>query len=183
MQSNALVAGQDASGSHADMTASAMEMVGGQHGCAGHMQPLQATLDTQPTLIEMDDRVSEELCADAFPSRLGAADKLTAGREYDRLRGCIAVERSQQLFDTRQGDELLAVQVAGERFQTRAILGRLGHVGRKRLHAGATARTLLDRRLMLYDFDANRRHVEHLPFHMPLGHDRRQLCLAVWTVL
>ena len=81
MQSNALVAGQDASGSHADMTASAMEMVGGQLGCAGHMQPLQAPLDTQPTLIEVDDRVSDELCADAFPSRLGAADKLTAGRE------------------------------------------------------------------------------------------------------
>ena len=147
------------------------------------MQPLQAPLDTQPTLIEMDHRVSEELCADAFPSRLGAADKLTAGGEYDRLRGCIAVERSQQLFDTRQGDELLAVQVAGERFQTRAILGRLGHVGRKRLHAGATARTLLDLCLMLCDFDANRRHVEHLPFHMPLGRDRLQLCLAVWAVL
>ncbi|MDE0180267.1 MAG: hypothetical protein OXL39_02910 [Caldilineaceae bacterium] len=36
------------------------------------------------------------------------------GDENDRLRGRTTVERSQQLSDARQGDELLAVQVASE---------------------------------------------------------------------
>ena len=61
----------------------------------------------------------------------------------------MTVARSQQLSDACQWDGLLAVQVAGKRLQPRTILGRLGHVGRKRaLHTRATARALLYLRLM-----------------------------------
>ena len=76
----------------------------------------------------------------------------------------------------------MAVEVAGKRLQTRAILGRLGHVGGKRaLHARTTARALLDLRLMLCHFNASWRYVEYLPSYMPLGSHCLQLCLAVWA--
>ena len=66
------IAGQDAAGSHADMPPFVMDMVVGQLGCAGHVQPLQPTLDTQAALIEMDDRGGEELLLDVRPTRLSA---------------------------------------------------------------------------------------------------------------
>ena len=103
MKSNPRKAGQDATGSHTDMSPFVIDMVMGQHGCAGHVQPLQPTCNTQPTLIEMDDRGSDELLADAFPSCVGAGDKLTGGCEHERLRGGLTVERSQQLCDACQG--------------------------------------------------------------------------------
>ena len=92
----------------------------------------------------------------------------------------MSVEIGQQLGGARQRYQLIVVQIAGLRFQTRAILGRLAHAGRKgSLHAHATARTLLDLCLMLGDFDAQRRYVEHLPFHLTHGNHRLQVCLAV----
>ena len=57
----------------------------GQHGCAGHVQPLQPACDTNPTLIEMDDRGRDELLADVFQSGVSSGDKLTGGCEHDRL--------------------------------------------------------------------------------------------------
>ena len=82
-------------------------------------------------------------CWNRFQTRLGVVGQLTAGVEYDGLRGCLSVEIGQQLCRARQRYQLIVVQIAGLRFQTRAILGRLGHLRRKRaLHLGATARTL-----------------------------------------
>ena len=105
------------------------------------------------------------MLADAFQSGVSSGDKLTGGCEHDRFRGGMTVERSQQLSDAGQGDELLAVEVAGKRLQPWTILGGLGHVNRKRaLHARATARALHYLRLMLCHFDAGGRYVEYLPF-------------------
>ena len=157
-----------------------MGMVVGQLGCAGDMQPLQPPLDTQAALIEMDDRGGEELLLDARPTDLGAGNQLTVVGDDDRLRGRLSVEIGQQLGRARQRYQLIVVQIAGLRFQTRTILSRLAHAGRKcSLHAPATARTLLDLCLMLCHFDANRRYVEHLPFHLTHGSHRLQLCLAL----
>ena len=97
MQSNALVMGQDASGSHADMPAFVMDVVLGQFCCAGHVQPPQPPCDTHAALIEMDDRRSNQLLTNLFQTRLRTAGKLAGGREDDRLRRRIPVERSQQL--------------------------------------------------------------------------------------
>ena len=109
--------------------------------------------------------------------------KLAGGSQHDRLRRCIPVECNQQLSDARQGDELLAVQVAGEFLQTGTILGRLAHVGGKlSLYARTTARTLLYLCLMLCHFDAGGRNVEYLPFLMPLGSLCLQLCLAARAI-
>ena len=109
--------------------------------------------------------------------------KLAGGSQHDRLRMCIPVECNQQLSDARQGDELLAVQVAGECLQTGTILGRLAHVGGKlSLYARTTARTLLYLCLMLCHFDAGGRNVEYLPFLMPLGGLCLQLCLAARAI-
>ena len=184
MKGNPGKAGQDVTGSHTDMSPFLMDMVMGQHGCAGHVQPLQPAFDTQPTLIEMGDRGRDELLADAFQSGVSSGDKLTGGCKHDRLRGGMTVEGSQQLSDAGQGDELLAVQVAGKRLQPWTILGGLGHVGRKRtLYARTTAGALLYLRLMLCHFDAGGRDVEYLPFHLLLGSLRCQLCLAVRAIL
>ena len=180
MQSNALVMGQDASGSHPDMPAFVMHVVVGQFLCAGHVQPPQPLCDTHTTLIEMDDRRSNQLLANLGQARLRMAGKLASGGEYHRLRGCSPVKSSQQLSDARQRDELLAVEVAGERLQTQTILGRLPHMrGKRSLYARATARTLLDFRLMLCHFDSGGWNVEYLPFLLPLDSLRLQLCLAV----
>ena len=146
MDSNPPIAGQDGS-LHADLTPFGMGMVVGQLGCAGHMQPLQPLLDTQPTLIKIDDRGCADLLLDAHPTRPGLNHELTIGGDHDRFRGPLAVEIGQQLCGARQGNEVIAVQIAGLRFQTQAILGGLGHVRRKRtLHLHATARTLLELR-------------------------------------
>ena len=103
MKSNPGKAGQDVTGLHTDMSPFLMDMVMGQHGCAGHVQPLQLACDTHPTLIEMDDRGRDELLADVFQSGVSSGDKLTGGCEHDRLRGGMTVERSQQLSDAGQG--------------------------------------------------------------------------------
>ena len=183
MQSNALVVGQDASGSHPDMAAFVMDVVLGQFGCAGHVQPPQPPCDTHAALIEMDDRRSNQVLTNLFQACLRTAGKLAGGREDDRLRRRIPVERSQQLPDARQRDELLAVEVAGDCLQTQTILGRLTHVGGKLpLYVRTTARTLLHLCLMLGHFDAGRRDVEYLPFLMPLGSHCLQLCLAVRAI-
>ena len=131
MQSNALVVGQDASDSHAEMAAFGMDVVMGQFFCAGHVQPMQPLYDPQTTLIEMDDRGGDELLADAFQGWVDSLGELTGGCEHDRLRGCMPVERSQQLGDARQGDELLAVEVAGKCLQTPGHTGSVGSRGRE----------------------------------------------------
>ena len=101
----------------------------------------------------------------------------------DRLSGRLTVERPQQLSDARQGDELLAVQVASDCFQTWTILGGLAHAGGKRaLHTGTAARTLLHLRLMFCHFDAGRWDIEYLPFHMRLYSYLCQRCLAVRAI-
>ena len=183
MHSNALVMGQDASGSHPDMSAFVMHVVLGQLFCAGHVQPPQPLCDTHAALIEMDDRRSNQLLANLGQAPLCVPGKLARGGEYRRLRRCIPVEGSQQLSDASERDELLAVEVAGERLQTQTILGRLTHVGRKlSLYARTAARTLLDFRLMLCHFDSGWWNVEYLPFLMPLDSLRLQLCLAVRAI-
>ena len=119
------------------------------------MHPLQPLYDPQTTLIEMDDRGSDELLANAFQGWVDSTDRLRGDCEHDRLRGCLLVGRNQQLGDTCQGDGLLALEEGGKRFQTSAILGRLGHVGGKlSFHAHTIARALLDLRLMLCQFNA-----------------------------
>ena len=133
MQSNALVMGQDASGSHPDMAAFVMDVVLGQFGCAGHVQPPQPPCDTHAALIEMDDRRSNQLLTNLFQACLRTAGKLAGGCQQHRLRRRIPVERSQQLPDARQRDELLAVEVAGDCLQTQTILGRLTHSWRETL--------------------------------------------------
>ena len=139
MDSNALEVGQDACDTHTDMSPFVMDVVVGQFLGAGHVQPRKRPSTRKP-LSEMDDRSSEELLANLFQACLRVAGKLAGGGENGRLRGRMTVERSQQLSDARQGDELLTVQVAGERFQTGTILRRLRHVGGKfSLHAHTTA--------------------------------------------
>ena len=91
MHSNAREVGQDASTSHSDMPPFGVDVVVGQLLCAGHMQPLQATIDTQATLVEMDDRSSDQLLANLFQACLRAAGKLVGGGENDRLRGRMTV--------------------------------------------------------------------------------------------
>ena len=177
MHSNALVMRQDVSGSHADMPAFVMHVVVGQFFCAGHVQPPQPLCDTHAALIEMDDRRSNQLLANLGQAPLCVPGKLARGGEYRRFRRCIPVEGSQQLSDASERDELLAVEIAGERLQTQTILGRLTHVGGKRsLYARTAARTLLDFRLMLCHFDSGWWNVEYLPFLMPLDSLRLQLC-------
>ena len=71
MDRDTWIAGQDAAGSHADMPPSVMDMVVGQHGCAGHVQPLQPALDTQAALIEMDNRGRRGAVVGCAPDSLG----------------------------------------------------------------------------------------------------------------
>ena len=183
MHSNALVMRQDVSGSHADLPAFVMHVVVGQFFCAGHVQPPQPLCDAHAAFIEMDDRRSNQLLANLGKTVLCVPGKLARGGEYRRLRRRIPVEGSQQLSDASERDELLAVEIAGERLQTQTILGRLTHVGGKRsLYARTTARTLLDFRLMLCHFDSGWWNVEYLPFLMPLDSLRIQLCLAVRAI-
>ena len=183
MQSSALVVGQDGSSSHADMPAFGMDVVLGQFCCAGHVQPLQPPCDTHTTLIEMDDRSSNQALTNLFQACLCALGKLAGGGEDDRLRRRTSVERSQQLSDARQGDELLAVQVAGECLQTRTILGGLRNLrGKLSLYARTTARTLLHLCLMLGHLDAGRRYVKYLPFLIPFDSLRLQLCLTTRAI-
>ena len=48
MKGNPGKAGQDVTGSHTDISPSVMDMVMGQHGCAGNVQPLQPAFDSNP---------------------------------------------------------------------------------------------------------------------------------------
>ena len=156
-----------------------MDVVLGQSCCAGHMQPLQPPYNTHIPHIEMDDGSSNQVLTNLFQACLCATGKLAGGGEDDRLKRRIPVERSQQLGDTCQGDELLAVQVAGECLQTQTLLCGLRNArGKLSLYARTTAKTLLHLCLMLGHFDAGRRNVEYLPFLMPLGTLHLQLCLA-----
>ena len=154
---------------HTDMSPFIVDVVVGQLRCAGHVQPAQATIDTQATLVEMDDRSSEEcwrICSRLVCVWLG---KLAGGGENGRLRGRMTVERSQQLSDARQGDELLAVQVAGERFRRGpycVVASRGREILPARTHHSQDTASL---HLMLRHFDAGRWYVEHLPLqHAPV---------------
>ena len=118
-----------------------------------------------------------------FQACLCATGKLAGGGEDDRLRRRTSVERSQQLSDARQGDERLAVQVAGECLQTRTILGGLRNLrGKLSLYARTTARTLLHLCLMLGHFDAGWRYFKYLPFLIPFDSLRLHLCLTTRSI-
>ena len=85
VQGNALEVGQDACDSHTDMSPFVVDAVVGQFLGAGHVQPPQATIDTQATLVEMDDRSSDQLLANLFQACLRVAGKLACRGENGRL--------------------------------------------------------------------------------------------------
>ena len=63
---------------------------------------------------------------------------------------------------------MVDIQITGLRFQTRTVLGWLGHLCRKRsLYLSSTTRALFDFGLMFGNFKTDGRDVEHLTFLMP----------------
>ena len=89
MDRDTWIAGQDAAGSHADMPPSVMDMVVGQHGCAGHVQPLQPALHASRSHRngQQGRRGVVVGCAPDSPG-----DQLAVVGDEDRLRGRVSVE-------------------------------------------------------------------------------------------
>ena len=102
------------------------------------------------------------------------------GRQHTGFAQLVTIQVTEHSTGTRQGNELVGIEVAGLRLDTKAILDWAGHAFRKRrLAFHSTVGTGLDFCLMFGDFDFDWRQIEDLAFFHIRYHHICQSCLAM----
>src|SRR5215467_7887267 len=149
------------------------------------VQPLEPAGHPQAALIKVDHWLRRaQLDLHLLIGRPDCRSHLLGGRHEGALAHRMAVEISEHLTRSFQGDELILVEIHRLSLEGWPVLYWLAHLGRECTLGGLpTARTVLDLGPMLCDFHPHRRQLKHLPSLLVAGGHRLQRGPTVPTTL